>query len=245
MLKVLIADDEEPARSRMTRLLQKIGGVEIVNVASNGLDAFENITLLKPDAAFLDVEMPGMTGVQIAAELPSEIPTRVVFTTAYNEYALKAFELNAVDYLTKPIEEERLRAAVEKLKKSAPQPQQVATKVLDDLKQEPLNKIPVALADRYKLLDFEEVLCIEVIEKETFIHTMNKSYLVSSSLDYFEKKLPQSLFMRVSRSAIVQIKAIKEVVLWFGNRYKIILLNGREALCSRERSKSLKSILKL
>lgn len=244
MLRVMIADDEEPARSRMTRLLQKIDDVEIVNIASNGLDAFENITLLKPDAVFLDIEMPGMTGVQIAAELPPEIPTRVVFTTAYNDYALKAFELNAVDYLTKPIEEERLRTAVEKLKKSVAPPR-FAAKVLEDLKQEPLNKIPVALADRYKLLDYEEALCIEVIEKETFIHTMNKSYLVSSPLEHYEKKLPHTMFMRVSRSAIVQIKAIKEVVLWFGNRYKIVLLNGREVLCSRERSKNLKAILKL
>jgi DNA-binding LytR/AlgR family response regulator len=245
MLKVIIADDEEPARSRMTRLLQKIDGVEVVNVSSNGLDAYENITLLKPDAVFLDIEMPGMTGVQIASVLPEDLPTRVVFTTAYNDYALKAFELNAVDYLTKPIEEERLRAAVEKLKKNASHSPIAAAKVLEDLRQEPLNKIPVALADRYKLLDFEEILCVEVVEKETLVHTLQKAYIVSAPLEHYEKKLPPQMFMRISRSAIVQLKAIKEVVLWFGNRYKIVLVNGKELLCSRERSKSLKSFLKL
>ncbi|MCB0851361.1 MAG: response regulator, partial [Bacteroidetes bacterium] len=113
--RVLIADDELPARNKMKRLLKKFDDVEIVHVAENGLDALEHIHSLKPDLIFLDIEMPGLNGLEVAENIDLETPPSVVFATAYSEHAIKAFELNAQDYLLKPFNEERLRATINKV----------------------------------------------------------------------------------------------------------------------------------
>ncbi|MEM8900426.1 MAG: response regulator, partial [Bacteroidota bacterium] len=117
-LRVLIADDELPARNKMKRLLQKITSVELVHAAENGFDALEHIQSLKPDLVFLDIEMPGMNGLEVAENIDLEKMPAVVFATAYSEHAIKAFELNALDYLLKPFNEERLRNTIDKVSNS-------------------------------------------------------------------------------------------------------------------------------
>lgn len=249
-LKVLIADDEAPARNKMVRMLQEFENVEIVNISNNGLDAFQYISLLKPDIVFLDVEMPGMNGLEVAQSLPDDCKPHVVFATAYNEHAIRAFELNAVDYLLKPFSAERLKQTLEKVERlggapavpAAPKP--AYETVGEALELPTFTKIPVLSADRYKLIDFEEVVCIEYEDRITQVYTHSKSYPVNITIDAFEKKMPASLFYRVSRSTIINIHAVQEIVLWFGNRYKIILNTNKEVICSRERSKALKNILK-
>ncbi|MCS6905036.1 MAG: LytTR family DNA-binding domain-containing protein [Bacteroidia bacterium] len=251
-LKALVAEDEAPARSKMTRLLSEIEDIELINISSNGNDAYDNILLLKPDVVFLDIEMPGMSGIEIAQNLPPEIKPYIIFTTAYNEHAIKAFEINAIDYLLKPFSLERLKQAVERVKKNFPPSKEEVQKkeeVLAQIATElelPSNfcKIPVPAADRYKLIDYEDVVCLEVKEKVTYIYTLNKEYTINQPLEHFEKKLPSNTFLRVSRSAIINLHAIREVVLWFGNRYKIVLSNNMEVICSRERSKLLKQLIK-
>lgn len=247
-MKVLIADDEAPARNKMVRMLQEFEHVEIVNISTNGFDAYNYITLLKPDLVFLDIEMPGMNGIEIAQSLPDDCKPHIVFATAYNEHAIRAFELNAVDYLLKPFNAERLKQAIEKAERlggnSTPSKSPPYEQLNDALEIPNFNKIPVPTADRYKLIDFDEVVCIESEERTTYIYTLNKSYIVNISLDNFEKKLPNTTFYRVNRACIINIHAVQEIILWLGNRYKIILNNKKEVICSRERSKALKSILK-
>lgn len=249
-LKALIADDEAPARNRMAEMLKNFEHVELVNISSNGVDALNNIILLKPDVAFLDIEMPGMNGLEVVENIPEDVRTRIIFATAYNEYAIKAFELNAIDYLLKPFNKERLAQSIEKLPKNSAN--QSPAKLKEALEQVPgqadaqyLNKIPVPAADRFKLLDIDQIICIEVEDRNTFLYTMEKSYMMSGTLDSFEKKLPEEMFLRVSRSAIINLNAIKELVMWFSNRYKIILKNDKEVISSRERSRQLKQILQL
>ena len=250
-LRVLIADDELPARNKMKRLLDKIEGVELVHLAENGIEALENIHSLGPDLVFLDVEMPGLNGIEVAEGIDMDNPPAVVFATAYNEHAIKAFEVSAVDYLLKPFNEDRLRAAIDKVKKTGRLPlnkekieELKRSELVDDVKTPFSNKIPIPTRDRYKLVDYSEVVCVEVEDRSVRLYTNEKSYLLNHTLDSFEKKLPSDRFFRVNRSCLIGLEHIKEIVIWFGNRFKIILSNDKEVVSSREKSKILKQVLK-
>lgn len=251
-LKVLIADDELPARNRMKRLLKKIDSVEVLHVAENGLDALEHIQNLKPDLVFLDINMPGMNGLEVAENIEMDRMPAVIFATAYSEHAIKAFELNAMDYLLKPFNEDRLRSAIDKVsanRDSAALNKEALAEILkselaEEIKTPFSNKVPIPTRDRYKLVDYTEVVCIEVEERSVRLYTKEKSYLLNHTLDTFEKKLPSDQFFRVNRSCIIGLKHVKEIVIWFGNRFKIILSNDKEVISSREKSKILKQVLK-
>lgn len=253
ILKALIADDEGPARSKLKRMLAKFDNIDVIHESENGLDALEKSIELKPDIVFLDIEMPGLNGIEVAGQLIEEDIPYIVFATAYNEHAIKAFELNAIDYLLKPFNEERLTATIEKIestprKKYASETAKKIDNLLDsdegDFKIPFSNKIPIPTHDRYKLVDYSDVLCIEVEERNTILYTTEKSYTLNQTLDYFEKKLPKDKFLRVNRSCLVGLGHVKEIVIWFGNRFKIVLSNGKEVISSREKSRALKQVLK-
>jgi two-component system, LytTR family, response regulator LytT len=250
-LRVLIADDEAPARKKMVRMLAEYESIEIVHEAENGLDALEHIEKLRPDIAFLDIEMPGLNGIEVATSLQGDHIPFIVFATAYNEYAIKAFELNAIDYLLKPFNEERLAQTIDKIEASprakTVEAQQRAIEEIersDSLKLPFSNKIPIPTFDRYKLVDYEDVILIEVEERSTVLYTKDKTYTLNQTLDYFEKKLPTDRFLRVNRSSLIGLEHVAEIVIWFGNRFKIILTNGKDVISSREKSKILKQVLK-
>ncbi|MDX1909112.1 MAG: LytTR family DNA-binding domain-containing protein [Bacteroidia bacterium] len=251
-IRVLIADDELPARNKMSRLLQSMEEVEVVHMAENGFDALEHIHSLKPDLVFLDIEMPGMSGLEVAESIDLDEMPAVVFATAYSEHAIKAFELSAIDYLLKPFSEDRLRATVEKVLDNKANASLDKNKITDILRGEHAeefktpfsNKIPIPTRDRYKLIDYEEVVCIEVEERSVRLFTKDRSYLLNHTLDTFERKLPLDQFFRINRSCIIGLSHVKEIVIWFGNRFKIILSNEKEVISSREKSKILKQVLK-
>jgi DNA-binding LytR/AlgR family response regulator len=250
-LRVLIADDEMPARNKMKRFLSQIEEVELIHESENGLDALEQIHNLKPDLVFLDIEMPGLNGLEVAENIDLDPMPAVVFATAFNEHAIKAFELNAQDYLLKPFNEERLRLTVDRILESQPSARidrekfaEMVQGVADEIKLPFSNKVPIPTRDRYKLIDYEEILCIEVEERSVRLFTKEKSFLLNHTLDTFERKLPEEQFFRVNRSCIIGLKHVKEIVIWFGNRFKIILTNDKEVISSREKSKILKQVLK-
>lgn len=236
----------------MKRLLSKMEEVELIHAAENGFDALEHIQSLSPDLVFLDIEMPGMNGLEVAESIDLEVMPSVIFATAYSEHAIKAFELNAQDYLLKPFNEDRLRAAVDKVianrADTALNKDKIAeilkTELAEDIKTPFANKVPIPTRDRYKLIDYDEVVCIEVEERSVRLYTAEKSYLLNHTLDTFERKLPQDQFFRVNRSCIIGLSHVKEIVIWFGNRFKIILSNGKDVISSREKSKILKQVLK-
>ncbi|MEM9897434.1 MAG: LytTR family DNA-binding domain-containing protein [Bacteroidota bacterium] len=251
-IRILIADDELPARNKMKRLLGKFNDVDVVYIAENGLDALENIQKTKPDLVFLDIEMPGMNGLEVAENIDTDPMPAVVFATAYSEHAIKAFDLNAQDYLLKPFNEERLRQTIDKVGENrigaALDKNKLASllksELVDDIKVPFSNKVPIPTRDRYKLVDYSDVVCIEVEERSVRLFTKEKSYLLNHTLDTFERKLPSDMFFRVNRSCIIGLKHVKEIVIWFGNRFKIILSNDKEVISSREKSKILKQVLK-
>ena len=254
-LRVLIADDEAPARSKMQRLLGKFDQqLELIYTAENGIDALENIHKLRPDLVFLDIEMPGMNGLDVAESIENEPMPSIVFTTAYSEHAIRAFELRALDYLLKPFNEERLQAAIEKVQSGlASTPHKTTLAELEgedeesgivDLRVPFAGKIGLPSRDRYRLAEIADVICAEVDDRCVRVWVGKEDFALTCTLDTFEKVLTPDKFFRVNRSCIVNIDHIRDIVLWFGNRFKVVMHNEKEIVCSRERSKAIKQMLR-
>ena len=278
MLRCLLADDEAPARSRLRRLLQpfeEAGRLSVVAEAADGVDAVERINDDETgiDLAFLDVKMPGLDGFGVLERLDPEHRPDIVFTTAYHEFALRAFEENAVDYLLKPIARERLEASIERAesrhsqRRADPAHDERLTRLLDWLDSrsadgaadaprpaEPLQHLSVPHRDRLIVLPIGAVVSIEVQDGITRVFALSdehdaraalRQYLVPHTLEHLEAHLDPDRFMRVHRSAIVQMRHIREMVPWFSGRFKLILTGQHEVIASRERSRTLRDRLML
>jgi len=273
-LNALIVDDEPPARKRLKKLLQPLiseGAISLVGEAVDGIDALEKIRSMDVDIAFLDIQMPELNGFEVLEQLDPGSRPIVIFTTAYDAYALRAFDANAVDYLLKPISKERLAEAVrrarriqiaqedsggidEKLKKLI---EWVAAHdefehSEDELEpKEYIRQLSVPYRDRILLIPINQVISAEINEGITRIFVLEgedrqkrlRQHVVNYTLDQLESNLPPDRFMRVHRSAIVQLDHIQELIPWFSGRYKLLLPGEHEVIASRERSKQLKDTL--
>ena len=214
MLNAIIVDDEPAARRLINHLCNVNGNLVAIGEAANGTIAIELINQLKPDVVFLDIQMPDITGLEVLEKLSYK--PNIIFTTAYEQFALKAFETFAVDYLLKPIREERFNAAITKLEAFGKKEQAVdfskLRKFLDDVKPKPQPiAFPVKIGDKIILIDFEHSSYFEANAKyvNPFIVDGNK-YLVDLTLTHPEEKLPED-FLRVQKSCIVNRRLVKEV----------------------------------
>lgn len=274
-LNALIVDDEPPARKRLKKLLQPLqsdGDIRLLGEAADGVEALEKLEELDIDLVFLDIQMPELNGFEVLERLrPDDRPT-VVFTTAYDAYALRAFDANAIDYLLKPISKERLTEAVgrahrlhhgsagstvsgEKLDRLLDWLETHQEAGRSDAPAEPkeyIRQLSVPYRDRILLIPVDRVISAEINEGITRIFVMEddktrksrtRQHVVNYTLDQLEANLPPDRFMRVHRSAIVQIDQIQELIPWFSGRYKLILPDDHEVIASRERSKQLKDAL--
>lgn len=228
----VIIDDEKLAVKRLQRLLQPYQpSLTLIGEAHNGHQGLQLIEAQRPDVVFLDIEMPGLNGFDMLARL-QRVPV-VVFVTAFEEYAVRAFEENSVDYLLKPVEPERLSATVEKLKKlltpatEDTYPQQL-WKLMEQLKpRKVLFSIPVKIGDRILFVSPEEVSYFEAEDKYVYLHTLaGKRHLLDHSLTTLEEKLPDH-FVRISRSILVNRKQIREIQRHLAGRF-VLLLHGKE-----------------
>ncbi|MDJ1491339.1 LytTR family transcriptional regulator DNA-binding domain-containing protein [Cytophagaceae bacterium DM2B3-1] len=226
MTTVLI-DDEKLAISRLKRLLAEHQSfIDIVGEAYNGIDGLKIVEALQPDLIFLDIEMPGMNGFEMLAQLTYS--PMVVFATAFDEYAIRAFEENSIDYLLKPIEKERLEMTIQKLRKTSSSfDNQQFLKLIEQMRpKKEMVSISVKTGDRILLLRLEDISYFEAEDKYTFlITTEGKKYLTDYTLTNLEEKLPDS-FLRVSRSFIVNSRLIKEVQKHFSGKF-ILFLDDR------------------
>ncbi len=225
-LRVMIIDDEELARKRLRRMLKKYEPeVDIVSEAQNGGEAVERIDAAKPDVIFLDVQMPGFDGFEVVRRLKTK--PRIIFATAYDEYALKAFEENTVDYLLKPIEQRRLDKAVDKLRdlfeRQSLHFDENVEKLLSKLVSSPLKRLQVKVGDRIVLVDCTDIVYFDSGDKYTYLHTADQKYIVDFTLAKLEAKLDPADFVRIHRSTIVNVKYMVELVKWFGGKYKVKL----------------------
>jgi len=243
---VLIVDDEAPARERLKRLLADIEGVELIGQAEGGVQAVEMIERERPDLVLLDIQMPGLDGFGVIEAL--EDPPPIIFVTAYDEYAIRAFEVNALDYLLKPFSRERLEKAVRRAQEALAEEQDFAMRLgplLESLATQGryLTRLAVRDHDRICVLDADEVDWIDVEDEQVMVHVGDRAYLIRRTLTELEARLDPAHFFRAHRSAIVNLSRVKEVIPWFKGSHKLRLTTGAEVDLSRARARALRKIL--
>jgi len=252
MIRAWLIDDEALARKRLKRLLEETGKVEVVGVSPDGEDAVTRLRDTSVDALFLDIEMPGMNGFEVLNRL--EIKPPVVFTTAYDQYAVKAFEANGIDYLLKPISAEALHRAIARLERNQsvdPAQYRAMLERLTAAMERPdaayPRRIPSKLGDRIQFVDLDKVSHFFADGKLTYAATAGKNYVVDHSIVQLEAKLDPSQFLRIHRGYLVNLSAVAEIRSWFGGKM-IARLNDQahtELPVARDRVKSLKDRLGL
>jgi DNA-binding LytR/AlgR family response regulator len=223
-VRSLIVDDEASARSRLARLLAAHPEIEIAGEASDGLQALEKIEQIRPDLVFLDIQMPGLNGFQVLRSIPDGIPyPLVVFVTGYDRHALEAFEANALAYLLKPVETDRLATVVERAAKlCAPEQQQVHAQLAHAT---PLTQVVGRKRDRFILLNPADILYFTTEDGLIKAKTGGDSFLVNYQLAELEAGLPDTFF-RARRSCLVNLGKIKEIRPYFKSSFLLILNDG-------------------
>ena len=244
--RTLIVDDELPARQRLIRMLADIESVTVVGEAHDGLRAIELTEQLRPDLILLDIQMPGLSGFEVLEALAH--PPLVIFVTAYDEYAIRAFEVNALDYLLKPFSRERLQRAIHRAQQSLTEEHGDAARfgaLLQSLATQGcyLNRLAVHDGDHIRVLDVQQVDWIEVADERVAIHVGDQAYPVRRTLSELEARLDPASFFRTHRSAIVNLARVSEVIPWFKGSHKLRLSSGVEVDLSRARARALRQIL--
>jgi len=251
----LIADDEPLARRKLRDLVQEVPLVEIVGEAADGEAAVRAIDTLRPDLVFLDIQMPGLSGLEVL-ERARHKPA-VIFTTAYDRYAVAAFELAAVDYLLKPFGRERFRAALERARQAlgrrdAPAAMERAGQLLDRREGAAAERAPAPRAPLTRLFvhDRGKIVPIAVPEIERFearddyvaVHVAGRSYLVHVPMNELERRLDRERFLRVHRSHVVNLDFVKALEPYDGTRLTVELRSGAKIVASRARSRELRAL---
>ena len=243
MLKAMIVDDEAPARSELKFLLEEVGDVEVVSEADNVRAAIENLKKSRCDVMFLDINMPGVNGMQLAEALSKikNLPA-VVFVTAYGEYAANAFDVNAVDYLVKPVEVDRLRRAIEKVR-LVMSVSGGAAKTAAPAQSE---RIPVEKGGKKILVPVEKIRYVMAKDDYSCLYTEDDHFLSTISLAQLEQRLGETDFFRVHRRYIVNLSYVSEVESVPGGTLLLTMRDdGEQIPVSRRRVAPLKKVLKL
>ncbi len=251
-IKAIIVDDEAPALANLELLLARDPQLELLAACSDGASAIAAIQTYQPELVFLDIQMPEVSGFDVLKALsPSERPY-VIFVTAYDQYALKAFEVNAVDYLLKPFGDQRFFDAVTKAKLLIQQQDQQALQAklgqllqhLDqDQSQKYLKKLSVRQGSKISFIKIEDIVWIEADNQYVKVHLKTASHLMRQSLNYLDEHLDPTIFYRTHRSAIVNVNRIESIEPYFKGDYHIRLDNGIIVKLSRHRTDGLRSLL--
>lgn len=235
--KTLIIDDEELARQRLKRLLGVHECINIIGEASNGAEGLQQIDLLKPDLIFLDIEMPVLNGFEMLKLLTT--PVKVIFTTAYDQYAVKAFEEESIDYLLKPVEQERLETSMSRLNKLTDAqdyaiPLDLLIKQLKVKKE--IKTLTVKIGDRILLIKIQELVYVEAEDKYVFLNTIDgKKNLTDFTVNSLAEKLPAH-FVRINRGIIINSEQIKEIRKGFNGTFYFIMNDVQNTKLSSSRS---------
>ena len=239
MKKVLIADDEKAGRVLIKEYLEDYPELVLISEVNNGVDAINEINRFKPDLVFLDIQMPGKTGFEVLNHL-DEIP-KIIFSTAFDEYALKAFDVHAVDYLLKPYTKDRFKLAIEKLNDGNAKIEALARSVFMEEASYPA-RVLVHFNKKLITIKCEGIIWIEAYGDYSKIHTMEQIYLSNFGISDLEKKLNPKLFLRVHRSSIVNMDKVKELNK-YGKSYDVTMENGDIVRVSRGYMDSIKRIM--
>jgi two-component system, LytTR family, response regulator len=252
-IRTLIVDDEPLARERLRKLLDAEPDVEVIGESSDGAQALESIRKYSPDLVFLDVQMPEIDGFGVIAGLEGQTLPAVIFVTAYDRFALQAFEVHALDYLLKPFDRDRFQKALDRARNLVKQRQsgnlsQHLSSLLADLKSEKsepkhLDRVAVKSEGRVLFFRTDDIDWIEAADNYVSLHIGNEQHMHRETMASLESKLPPARFVRVNRSTIVNIERIKEMQPMFHGDYVIILKNGTRLNLSRNYRDKLNQIL--
>jgi two-component system LytT family response regulator/two-component system response regulator LytT len=258
-LRVLVVDDEQLAREELCFLLGQQGGLEIAGQAQDGVEALRLTGELKPDVVFLDVQMPGLTGFEVARRLlVTDAPPQLVFVTAFDQYAVDAFSVNAVDYVLKPVDAERLEQTLERVRQRIT-PQAVAKmplsagdleKVIEAVhaRQGRRDQLAIRVGERFILVQAEEVVHASLVDESIVVATQTIAGTSNyRTLDELQTRLDPAMFWRVHRSHLVNITKIREIVPWFSRNYLLKMKDAKstEIPVSRSQTRRLKEHLQL
>ena len=239
-IRAIIADDENLARKKLRLLLSSESGVNVVAECSDGCQTVAAVRVHHPDLLLLDIQMPDLDGFEVIAQLSTgELPV-VVFTTAYDQYAIRAFDAHALDYLLKPFNQDRLQRALERVKIELlkTHEQSVKARILDLLgrakRETPqLDRLVIRTAGRVIFLELDEVDWIEAAANYVRLHVGKDSFLLREGIGHFSAKLDPERFVRIHRSSIVNVRRIRELQPCDSGEYIAVLRDGRELSCSR------------
>ena len=258
-LRVLVVDDEQLAREELCFLLGQVGGVDILAEAADGVGALRLAGELRPDVLFLDVQMPGLNGFEVARRLmEAEVLPQLVFVTAFDQYAIDAFSVNAVDYLLKPVDAERLEQTLDRVRRRLASEQaarlslapQDLERVIDAVqaRRGRRDQLAIRVSERFVLVQADEVIHASVVDEAIVVVTN----LVSGTsnyrtLDELQTRLDPAVFWRVHRSHLVNITKIKEIVPWFSRNYLLKMKDSKatEIPVSRSQTRRLREYLQL
>ena len=239
-IRTLIVDDEPLARDRVKRFLRDEDDVEVLGECGNGLEAVEAIAREKPDLVFLDIQMPEKNGFEVIKSLHTKRLPTIIFVTAYDQYALQAFEVHALDYLLKPFNRERIKRALGRARehiehKRLGNMDERLNSLLADLRVEKkyLDRLVVKAVGRVFFLKTDEVDWIEAAGNYVKLHIGRDSHMIRETMNGIEAKLDPAKFLRIHRSTVVNIDRIKELHPMFSGDYAVILRNGTELALSR------------
>ena len=259
-IRTLIVDDEPLARRNLRVLLERDAQIEIVDECRNGREAVKAINSLSPDLIFLDIQMPEMDGFDVLARVGPEHIQAIIFVTAFDQYALKAFDVHALDYLLKPFDDERFARALERAKS------QIAAREIDKLskrlfalleereserngsiekRESYLTRLMIKASNRVVLLKVDEIDFIEADGNYAKLHVGRKSHLLREKMHDLEGRLDPAKFVRIHRSVIVNLERIKELQPHFNGDYIVVLEDGRQLRLSRTRREHLESRLNI
>lgn len=240
-IRTLIVDDELLARERLRQLLQSEPDIELVGECADGQQAVEAIQKEAPDLIFLDVQLPELDGFGVLESIPAETAPVIVFVTAHDKFALRAFEVHAVDYLLKPFDRERFQKALSraldrvKHRATASESQAQQAAVLAELKPaaRPLERLAVKTGGRVIFIKLDDIDYIEAAHNYVELHVQKQSHLLRETLNSIEARLPAEKFVRISRSVMVNIERVKELQPLFYGEYTVTLQNGARLTLSR------------
>ena len=234
-VRVLVVDDEPLGRMRVEDLLRREPGVEIAGTAADGVAAVEAIRALTPDLVFLDVQMPGKDGFEVVREIGPEAMPATIFVTAYDQYAVRAFDVQALDYVLKPIDRRRFQAALDRarehLRKSEARP------------PGPLTRLLVRSGDRTQVLKIDDVDWVESADNYVRLHALGQAHFLRETLTHLRSRLDPARFVRIHRSAVVNVDRIRSLYPLFHGDQMVVLHDGTELPLSRRYRQELESLL--
>jgi two-component system, LytTR family, response regulator len=248
-MRALIVDDEPVARKVLREELELIEYIELVGEADNGNAALQAIASTKPDLVFLDIQMPGMGGFELLDQLNQGHMPAVIMVTAYDQHAIHAFDAGAIDYLLKPVSQQRLLQAVDRAQRLFQDPAEAAENIakLQQLTRTPPfpkpRKIVGKAGEEYFLLRPDEVLAFQAEGDLTWIITAKQRYLATQNLRALESRLQNSPFRRIHRNALVNIEHIRKMSVLTSQRWLVTLTNGHEFIVSKRQAKSVRDVL--